>query len=92
MNDDSSRDIVGCPGRWFRSMMNPVVLLLVVTCVQAVTKLTDALCQQLTMRARGELVRSAAAVPPGVEVADRDRNGASWLARRTYRQEGGVCG
>jgi hypothetical protein len=73
-------------------MMNPVTFLLVVTCVQGVTKLTDALCQWLMLRARGELARAAAVVPPGVEVADRDRDGASWLVRRTRSQKGGVCG
>jgi hypothetical protein len=73
-------------------MMDPVTLVLVVTCIQGVTKLTDALCQWLLLRARGELARAAAVVPPGVEVADRGRDGASWLVRRTHRQQGGVRG
>jgi hypothetical protein len=67
-------------------MMDPVMLLLVVTCAQGVTRLTDALCQWLVLRARGELARAAVVVPPGVEVAERNGNGASWLVRRTYRQ------
>lgn len=69
-------------------MMNPVTLLLVVACVQGITRLTDALCEWLMLRARGELARVAAAAPPGVEVADRDQSGAGWLIRKTYRQTG----
>lgn len=72
--------------------MDPVMLLLLVTCAQGVTRLADALCQWLVLRARSELARAVAVVPPGVELADRDRNGASWLVRRTYRQKGGVRG
>jgi hypothetical protein len=73
-------------------MMDPVALLLAVTCVQGVARLTDALCQWLLLRARGEFARAAAVIPPGVEVADRDRHGASWLVRRNYRQDGGGRG
>lgn len=73
-------------------MMDPVALLLVVTCVRGVTKVTDALCQWLVLRASGELARAAAVVPPGVEIAQRGRNGTGWLIRRTSRQKDGVCG
>ena len=72
--------------------MNPVALFLVVTCVQGVTKLADALCQWLVLRARGELARAAAVIPPGTEVADRDRHGTNWIIRRTYRPKDGVRG
>jgi hypothetical protein len=73
-------------------MTDPVTLILVVTCVQGIARLTDTLCQWLALRARGEFTRAAAVVPPGVEVADRHRNGASWLVRRTYPHKGGACG
>lgn len=72
--------------------MDPVTLVLMVACIQGATRLTDALCQWLVLRARGEFARAAAVVPSGVEVAERDRSGASWLVRRTYRQEDDVRG
>jgi hypothetical protein len=57
------------------------MLVLVVACAHGVTKITEALAQWLALHARAGLTRAASAAPAGVEVAGRDRDGASWLVR-----------
>lgn len=70
-------------------MMDPVTLVLVVTCVQGFTRLVDAFANRLTMRARAELARAVAAMPQGVEVTDQTAEGTGWVVRRTGAQDAG---
>ncbi|WP_204003763.1 hypothetical protein [Virgisporangium aurantiacum] len=48
---------------------------------QAAAQLVVALGRWLTLRARAELTRAAAGLPPGVQISGRD-SGGTWKVRR----------
>jgi hypothetical protein len=62
-------------------MMDPVTLVLLGAGGQTAAQLIVVLWRWLTLRARAELTRAAAALPTGVHVSARD-TGGRWAVRR----------
>jgi hypothetical protein len=58
--------------------LDPVLIAVMVACVQGISRLVDALAQWVVLHARGELVKAVAAAPGDVQVCQRDRRGSAW--------------
>ena len=61
-------------------MADPVLIAVIISCVHAASRVLDALAQRIILRARRDLVRAAAGLPPGTEVREQGRAG-TWQAR-----------
>jgi hypothetical protein len=59
---------------------DPVLIAVVVSSVHAASRVLDALAQQIILRARRDLIRATAALPPGAEFREQGRAG-TWQAR-----------
>jgi hypothetical protein len=62
-------------------MVDPLTLGLAGATVGAGLRLADATAEWLTLRARTGLVRAAAQLPPGTQVAGVRRDGTRWIVR-----------
>jgi hypothetical protein len=56
---------------------DPALIVLVAFCARGISQLAGALAQRMVLRVRVELVRTAAAAPPGTEVMEQDRWGGN---------------
>jgi len=56
---------------------DPVLIAMTVMCAHGVTRLCDALAERIAARARRDLIRDAASLPPGTEI-EQNADGKGW--------------
>jgi hypothetical protein len=56
---------------------DPVLIAMTVACANGVMHLFDALSERIILRARRDLIRAAASLPPGTGI-EQDRAGKGW--------------
>lgn len=71
------------------AVMDPLLIFAVVACVRIVARLCDAWAQSIVLHSRAQWARSAASVPAGTCLAERDTRGTAWQLRTAPARQGG---